>query len=190
MSKATAKSTSRPDASGTRATSDQMRDHTESRVQSSDHGTAMGETSVHPTTAVWQRDPDLTQSDHNMTQDSIINDSGFIPSTPPAKKVSIMFPGGVSLGLALFPGGVSLGLALFPGGVSLGLALFPGGVSLGLASFPGGVSLGLASFSLVPRRDQPGFSFVPRRGEPGFSFVPRRDEPGFSLVPRRGEPGV
>ena len=89
--KATAKSTSLPDASGTRATADQTRDHTESRVQSSDHGTSMAESSVHPTAAaIWQKDPDLTQSDHNMTQDSIINDSGFIPSTPPAKKVSII----------------------------------------------------------------------------------------------------
>ena len=93
MFKATAKSTTLPDASGTRATSDQTRDHTESGVQSSDHGTSMAESSAHPTTAaIWQRDPDLMQSDHNMTQDSIINDSGFIPSTPPAKKVSITSP--------------------------------------------------------------------------------------------------
>ena len=148
MFKATAKSTSLPDASGTRVTSDQMRDHTESRVQSSDHGTAMAETSVHPTTAVWQRDPDLTQSDHNMTQDSIINDSGFIPSTPPAKKVSITFPGGISLGLASFPGGGEPGFSLVP-----------------RRDQPG--------FSLVPGRGEPGFSLVPRRGNPGFSLVLR-----------------
>lgn len=62
-------------------TSDQTRDHTEYGVQWSDGG-EMAESSDHPTAAIWQRDTDLTQ-------DSIINDSGFIPSTPPAKKVSI-----------------------------------------------------------------------------------------------------
>ena len=97
MFEATAKRTALPDASGTHATSDQTRDHTECGVQWGDGG-KMAESSDHLTAAIWQRDTDLTQVDHNMTQDSIINDSGFIPSTPPAKKVSIestqaLFPG-------------------------------------------------------------------------------------------------
>ena len=88
MFEATAKRTTLADASGTHATSDQTRDHTGYGVQWSDDG-KMAESSDHPTAAIWQRDTDLTQADHNTTQDSIINDSGFIPSTPPAKKVSL-----------------------------------------------------------------------------------------------------
>ena len=71
------------DASGTLVTtSDRPKDHT---VPSGDHATSAVQQSGH---TAMQDDPDLMQTDHNVTQDSIINDSGFIPSTPPAKKVS------------------------------------------------------------------------------------------------------
>jgi len=61
-------------------------------TSSGNHATSAAQLSGHTASVAIQEGLDLMQTDQNMTQDSIIDDSGFLPSTPPAKKFkSILF---------------------------------------------------------------------------------------------------
>lgn len=86
MYEKTVRKSTTADTSDTLVTpSDQPRDH---MTSSGNHATSAAQLSGHTASVAIQEGPDLMQTDQNVTQDSIIDDSGFLPSTPPAKKVS------------------------------------------------------------------------------------------------------